>query len=418
MAQLFPGLRQLTKLSGNVSDAQAKRALRNLEDWAELIVRELAAAEGSTGGITLPIAQSDVTGLVAALAAKVDTSRTISTTSPLAGGGDLSANRTLTVADNSTASKGVVAQAPNDTSQFWRGDASWSSFPFSSWLCGDGYDGDVTLEVDTTLSGGDKFYNNLTVGAGVRLNVAGRRVFVKNTLTLNGVIHSDGQPGANGVASGGATGGSGGTGFYISGGSKGGNSGAVDGTAHSVMMPRSTTTSSDNKGAVGNVPGRGGGGGVSALGGGAGGAVTVTADNLGHPTPLALLYGCPERSTTQWQGGTGGGGGGNGGTGTGGAGGGGGGCVVVVAKTITGTGSISANGGVGGDAYTPNTSGGSGGGGGGGGGWVAVFYGTKADTITIEALGGLAGASVGTAGPAGAGADGFTYVFNISGDGT
>lgn len=41
--------------------------------------------------------QSDVTNLTTDLAAKVPTSRTISTTGPLAGGGDLSANRTLSV---------------------------------------------------------------------------------------------------------------------------------------------------------------------------------------------------------------------------------------------------------------------------------------------------------------------------------
>jgi hypothetical protein len=43
------------------------------------------------------IAESQVTGLVTDLAAKVPTSRTITTTAPLTGGGDLSANRTLAI---------------------------------------------------------------------------------------------------------------------------------------------------------------------------------------------------------------------------------------------------------------------------------------------------------------------------------
>jgi hypothetical protein len=57
---------------------------------------------------TLTVAQSQVTGLVTDLSGKVGTARTISTTAPLAGGGDLSANRTLTIADATTAVKGAV----------------------------------------------------------------------------------------------------------------------------------------------------------------------------------------------------------------------------------------------------------------------------------------------------------------------
>jgi hypothetical protein len=57
-------------------------------------------------GIT--IAESQVTNLVTDLAAKVPTSRTISTTAPLTGGGDLSANRTLAVSAGSTSAAGVL----------------------------------------------------------------------------------------------------------------------------------------------------------------------------------------------------------------------------------------------------------------------------------------------------------------------
>ena len=57
---------------------------------------------------TLTVAQSQVTGLVTDLSGKVGTARTISTTAPLAGGGDLSADRTLTIADGTTSVKGAV----------------------------------------------------------------------------------------------------------------------------------------------------------------------------------------------------------------------------------------------------------------------------------------------------------------------
>jgi hypothetical protein len=52
-------------------------------------------------------------------------------------------------------------------------------------LFGNGEDGDVTISADTSLSE-DMYYNNLTIDSGKTLNPNGWRVFVKNTLTLNG----------------------------------------------------------------------------------------------------------------------------------------------------------------------------------------------------------------------------------------
>lgn len=57
---------------------------------------------------TLTVSESQVTNLTTDLAGKVATSRTVSTTAPLAGGGDLSADRTLTIADATTSVKGAV----------------------------------------------------------------------------------------------------------------------------------------------------------------------------------------------------------------------------------------------------------------------------------------------------------------------
>lgn len=67
-----------------------------------------AASHGSAGSDVITLAQSQVTNLTTDLAGKVGTSRTVSTTAPLSGGGDLSADRTLTIADGTTAQKGAV----------------------------------------------------------------------------------------------------------------------------------------------------------------------------------------------------------------------------------------------------------------------------------------------------------------------
>lgn len=50
---------------------------------------------------------------------------------------------------------------------------------------GTGYDGDVVVNTNTTLSS-DMYYNNLTINSNIVLTTNGYRVFVKNLLTLNG----------------------------------------------------------------------------------------------------------------------------------------------------------------------------------------------------------------------------------------
>jgi len=57
---------------------------------------------------SIQITESQVTNLTTDLGNKVGTSTTISTTAPLAGGGDLSTNRTLSIADATTTVKGAV----------------------------------------------------------------------------------------------------------------------------------------------------------------------------------------------------------------------------------------------------------------------------------------------------------------------
>lgn len=73
------------------------------------------------------IPQASVTTLVTDLAAKVPTTRTISTTAPLTGGGDLSANRTLAVNTFGAAQAGVVPLSGGGTLNFLRADGTWSA---------------------------------------------------------------------------------------------------------------------------------------------------------------------------------------------------------------------------------------------------------------------------------------------------
>jgi hypothetical protein len=72
-------------------------------------------------------AQSEVTNLVSDLAAKVPTARTISTAAPLSGGGDLSANRTLTIAQFGSGASGIVPASGGGTSNFLRADGTWTA---------------------------------------------------------------------------------------------------------------------------------------------------------------------------------------------------------------------------------------------------------------------------------------------------
>jgi len=84
---------------------------------------------------------------------------------------------------------------------------------------GDGSDGDVVISVNTTLTR-DMNYDNLTINSGITLFPDGYIIYVKNTLTVNGIINRNGNNG--GLVTGGAGlptrsvggSGSGGRGYY------------------------------------------------------------------------------------------------------------------------------------------------------------------------------------------------------------
>jgi len=266
-------------------------------------------------------------------------------------------------------------------------------------IFGDGNDGDVTISANTPLTR-DMFYDDLTVNAGITLDTAGYRIFVKGTLTNNGTIERTPNNGANATATalgiGGATliakslGAGGGTrgdgGQTVTANSSHGGGGGSGGGV--VLIVAETIINSSgiiraNGGNGGNGNGVGGaassldaiGGGVVAYSlGGAGGkggdsnvntgpaggtASAPAATEAGYRTlPFAIILRLLS-SVTQISGGGNGGGGARssgGASASGGGGGGGGGLLVLIYYSLT-TGTEQASGGTGGAAYGTGTAG-------------------------------------------------------------
>jgi len=270
-------------------------------------------------------------------------------------------------------------------------------------IFGDGEDGDVTISANTTLTS-DMYYNNLTIDAGVTLNTGGYRIFVKGTLTNNGTIERNGNPGGTGGNATGSAGGAGGTGASaLSNGTLyGGLGGANGGTggSGSNAFPGDTGVNQSNSLASN---GSSGGNGSSGLNGGnpgvggSGGIATQTTQRINNYS-FAVLFKKIDDNTLSFITTSASGGGGGGGTdandygGGGGGAGGSGGVVMIVAKNITNTGTISANGGVGGNGGNgEGQAGGGGGGAGGSGGVLVIIYEMLTNNGTIEAAGGAGG---------------------------
>lgn len=251
---------------------------------------------------------------------------------------------------------------------------------------GDGSDGDVTISGDTTLTN-DMNYRNLTIDGGVTLRTAGYSVRVSGTLVNNGTISVAGGNGGNGSTGIGA-GGAGGVqaypghrytlGMATAGGDGEGTSGTgtANGTGGTAGASELTVTYAPR------ILRAGGGGG----GGGAHGVADSAVKNSAGPLAGA-------------RGGAGGAATGAGASSRRGAGGGaGGGVIEIWAYTINNAGTITANGGDGGNGVTSTEA--SGNGGGGGGGCIQIFY----HAVTGSGLGTrtVAGGAAGTGGNGGA----------------
>ena len=204
---------------------------------------------------------------------------------------------------------------------------------------GTGLDGNVTISVNTSLSN-DMYYNNLTINPGVTLNPNGFRVFVKNTLTVNGTLGI----GSGVTVSPGTVSGTSGIGVVPS-FSIGGNAQTSTSLTLANTYVLNNIESAIRAADVSNTgtvrPITGGAGGVS----GAAGTVTPAgsggaggAGGGGHLVKPAGQSGADGTAGTAGTPGT------TPPAAAAGVGGKGSGVVVVIAKTITGSGSIVANG--------------------------------------------------------------------------
>lgn len=104
-----------------LTDTAAGRALLTAADAAAQRTALGLGTAATTDATAYATAGHDHTGVYS------PTARTISTTAPLAGGGDLSADRTLTVATFGDAQAGVVPASGGGTSNFLRADGTWSA---------------------------------------------------------------------------------------------------------------------------------------------------------------------------------------------------------------------------------------------------------------------------------------------------
>ena len=282
---------------------------------------------------------------------------------------------------------------------------------FPMYIFGDGSDGGATFDgVNTysyaTLSGSVYTLTRaiyLTTGLVTKtIKTNGFRIFVSDTLTVNGTITYAGNSGV------GSVGGAALPTNFIGGGEKGGAGGVdANGTAGGALTPN----------ACGGAGGSGGSGTSSRLGG-AGGAVTRPIASFGgiqvvNAMPYYLMGNNKDSTTdSKLKGGAGGGGGGAVNNSTGGGGGGGGGFMIVSARNLGGTGTITVAGGAGANG-TLGAGTGAGGGGGGGGGFMTLIYDVKTFSGTLSVAGGAGGTGVGTGGAGISGSNGTKQELNI-----
>ena len=181
-------------------------------------------------------------------------------------------------------------------------------------LYGDGSDGDVTINVNTTLTR-DTYYDDLTVEPGKTLNPGGYRIFVSGTLTLgdgaaiarDGANGADccpmlfpgtlGHSGAGGLFVGGdsvnsSLGGSGGAGGSVAGfpGKSGGFATPPPAEAGGTQVFRQALSALSGRTLEGPLVNGGAGGGAGALilAGGGGGGVVVVITATAKPAAMTL----------------------------------------------------------------------------------------------------------------------------------
>lgn len=364
-------------------------------------------------------------------AGSVPTSRLVSTGAGLAGGGDLSTDRTHTLDVSSLTTLSGAADPVADFVPVY--DASGAvnrkvvinSLSTSTSMLGrmgDGSDGALTISAGTTTLTRDMFYTNITITGTAVLACAGYKVFWNGTLDLSNApaaCITGAGGGAGGAGTAGGTGGGAG-GFSATntvGNGTIGIAGGAGNTGAGSQGASGGTASASANGGAGSTSGAGGAGlaganagGANRGGGAATGALPWHRDALDCMRGASLIVG----GTSGGPGGGGGGdgvvaGGGGGGSGTGGG-------VIFLSGNIlnrgasTTAGAIRANGGAGGNGGSPasGNAGGGGGGAGGGGGWIMLAFESITGTTGTNMLevSGAAGGTGGTAQGTGAGGNG------------
>lgn len=123
-----------TRASADTTNATAITTETSRAQTAEgLLVPKTRTVAGHALSADVTLAEADITNLTTDLAAKVPNTRSISTTAPLTGGGDLSADRTLAISaftgdSGSGGAKGAVpAPVTGDSAKFLKGSGAFAA---------------------------------------------------------------------------------------------------------------------------------------------------------------------------------------------------------------------------------------------------------------------------------------------------
>jgi hypothetical protein len=103
-------------------------------------------------GVIATVASLSSYATTASLSAYVPTTRTISTTAPLTGGGDLSANRTLAISNFTSGAAGAVPASGGVATNFLSADGTWKAPPAGTTLKYAGLVGALTAGVETLVT--------------------------------------------------------------------------------------------------------------------------------------------------------------------------------------------------------------------------------------------------------------------------